>query len=495
MTSSIFVMFIERPTTSMKLYFYTLLTTLLFMSCKNSSLSKGDYAYFGGEIINPNNNYVTINNTLGNKDTIYLNKNNRFLYKVENLVPGLYSFTHGGEYQTILLEPNDSLLFRLNTNDFDESLVYTGIGSKKNNYLIKSFLSDEIENKEFMQTSHLEPEVFMKHMNKLRKRKLEHLDQFSSNKPTSELFKSIVKSSIDYNHYAYHEMYPFGYYGNHKLIHIKDLPEEFYEYRKAINLNDEQLSELYVYNRFLFWHFNNMALKQYYKNGNHGVFNRMALNYNTEKLRLIDSSITSEKIKNYLLKHVTKDFVLNTDNRDATNQIINYYFEKSTDSKDKAYLKDLVKSANKLTPGNILPDASIINYNRNTLKLSSIIEAPTVIYCWSTNFKMHSRNSHFKIKELKAKFPEVNFIAINFNDNDLHYWKKTVRSLKYTPKNEYMFSNPSKAIEKYVITFSHKIFVIDEQMKIVNSNVGLYSEEMIKCLKKVSSPNSSSNTK
>lgn len=469
----------------MKLCLYYLLVASFVFSCENSRSNQGDYAYFGGEIINPSNNYITLSNVNDGKDTIYLDQSNRFLYKIDSLKPGLYSFTHGGEFQTILLEPKDSLLFRLNTNDFDESLVYTGVGSKKNNYLIKLFLDNERENKEFMNTSHLEPEVFVKHMEKLRQQKLAHFDEYVSNKPISELFNTIVKSSIDYNNYAYHEMFPFGYYGNNKLIHFKDLPEDFYNYRKEVNLNNESLSELYVYNRFLFWHFNNIALEQYYSSGNHETFDRMSLDYNIEKLRLIDSSITSEKIKNYLLKHTVRDFVLNTDNRDDTTTIIENYLSRSTDSKDKEYIQALTEAEDKLRPGNTLPDVGIINYDGRTIELSSLVDSPTVIYCWSTNYKMHSRNSHYKINELKAKFPKVNFIAVNFNDNDLNYWKKTVKSLNYHSTNEYKFSNPSEALEKYVITFTHKIFVVDQNMKIINSNVGLFSEEMTECLEKL----------
>ncbi|WP_323787768.1 hypothetical protein [Psychroserpens sp.] len=475
----------------MKFYLYSFLSILLIFSCKNSSSTQGDYAYFGGEIINPNNNYITLSDTSGGKDTIYLDKRNRFLHKIENLKPGIYSFTHGGEYQTILIEPTDSLLFRLNTNDFDESLVYTGKGSKKNNYLIRSFLNDELENKQFMKTSHLEPEVFVEHMNKLRKQKLAHFEEFISNKPSSDLFKTIVRSSIDYNHYAYHEMFPFGYYGNNKLIHFKDLPENFYAYRTVVDLNNENLSQLHAYNRFLFWHFNSIALKHYYIEGNHEAFDRMAIGYNIEKLRLIDSSITSEKIKNYLLKHTVRDFVLNTNNYNATNEMITYYLDRSSNSEDKIYLKALVESLNNLKPGRILPNSSLIDYNGNTIELSSLINKPTVVYCWSSNFKLHSRNSHYKINELQRKFPEVNFIAINFNDNDLHYWKKSVRSLNYPAKNEFKFSNPSEALEQYILTFSHKIFVVDEQMKIVNSNIELFNDDMIECLEKLSSPSKS----
>ena len=329
-------------------------------------------------------------------------------------------------------------------------------------------------------------------MNILRKQKLAHFEEFLSNKTSSDLFETIVRSSIDYNYYAYHEMYPFGYYGNNKLIHFKDLPEGFYNFRKDVDLNNENLSKLYSYNRFLFWHFNNIALNQYYSEGNHDAFDRMCVNYNIEKLRLIDSTISSEKIKNYLLKHNIRDFVLNTDDRDDIIKMIDYYLKRSTNPNDKIYLKTLIESSNKLKSGRLLPDAGLIDYDGNTLELSSIINKPTVIYCWSSNFKMHSRNSHYKINQLKEQFPKVDFISINFNDNDLHYWKKTVRSLNYPTKNEYKFSNPSMASEQYVITFSHKIFVVDKNMNIINSNIELFNDELTECLEELTSSSKSS---
>ncbi|MBT8271853.1 MAG: hypothetical protein KJO25_07405, partial [Bacteroidia bacterium] len=104
-----------------------ILSTLL--ACSNKNLICGT-AYFGGEIINPNNDHLILYDSNVPKDTLYLDANNRFSYKLENLNPGLYSFVHGGEYQVVLIEPNDSIMIRLNTYDFDESLVFSGRGAK-----------------------------------------------------------------------------------------------------------------------------------------------------------------------------------------------------------------------------------------------------------------------------------------------------------------------------------------------------------------------------
>ncbi|MFT6731555.1 MAG: hypothetical protein ACJA1H_002898, partial [Glaciecola sp.] len=43
----------------MKLIIVSILTSFLFIGCDSESKT-GDVAYFGGEIINPNNNYITL---------------------------------------------------------------------------------------------------------------------------------------------------------------------------------------------------------------------------------------------------------------------------------------------------------------------------------------------------------------------------------------------------------------------------------------------------
>ena len=120
---------------------YIALTSVLLsltLGCKVSDNDNNDYAYIGGEIINPKNKNVVLYNSEGKVvDSFTLDTNNRFLHKITDLKSGLYSITHGGEYQMILLEPRDSVMFRLNTYDFDESLVFTGNGARKTITLLR----------------------------------------------------------------------------------------------------------------------------------------------------------------------------------------------------------------------------------------------------------------------------------------------------------------------------------------------------------------------
>ncbi len=196
-----------------------LLVGVLLLGCTQIQLNNDSAVYFGGEIINPKEGFVVLNNEKGlARDTIRLNPQNRFLIRLDSIETGLYSFRHGGEFQMIILEPKDSLMLRLNTYDFDESLVFSGRGAPKNNYLLKIFLQNEREDRRLIKYSQQEPEQFQKFVENRHQNQLEALDDFLNKKDVSAFTKSVLKASIDYNNYADKEIYPFAYFGNNKLV-------------------------------------------------------------------------------------------------------------------------------------------------------------------------------------------------------------------------------------------------------------------------------------
>ncbi|OUR95054.1 hypothetical protein A9Q87_00490 [Flavobacteriales bacterium 34_180_T64] len=470
----------------MKLHIVILLVSLSLIGCNDKTADAGDYAFIGGEIVNPNNDYIMLYNPKAESDTLHLDQHNRFSFKVKDLTPGIYTFTHGGEYQMLLLEVNDSIMFRLNTVDFDESLVYTGLGAKKNNFLIKTFLDNEIDNKKLTKYCQMEPEDFMKHVDSSMFSRIQELDKFIQHKSPSDLFIKIAKTSINYNYYANKEIYPFGYYGNNKLIHFKDLPEGFYDFRNEVDYNMEDLNEFYVYNRFLFSHFNNLALEKYYSvNGHDTAFDRESLAYNLGKLDLIDSLIVQKKIKNYLLKHTARDFIIHSLDKEEIDSILSSYTSKCTNSEDKSEIVQLVASIEKLQTGYNVPNVAVVNYNGKTTDLHSIISRPTVIYFWSSNFKMNYRNSHSKVKKLKAKYPTIDFIAINVNDDDEMYWKKTLEKFNFPTENEYQFKEPTKAHNSLVVNSVSKVIIVNKNMTIIDANTNMFTSKFEEHLKKL----------
>ncbi|MEO6347101.1 MAG: hypothetical protein ABIO60_04240 [Aquaticitalea sp.] len=457
------------------------------LGCKKDFQGENNYAYFGGEIINPNNNYVVLNSPEKTADTLYLDANNRFLHKLENLKPGLYTFMHGGEFQRVLIEPKDSILLRLNTIDFDESMVFTGDGARKNNYLISMFIQNETDNKKFMDMMWgMEPEKFEQALDSNRNSKLTELKDFISHKEYSNYFKSISESNINYDYYSYKELYPFSYYGYNNLIHYKDLPTNFYDFRKNVDYNNEDLIAVIPYSRFLFCHFNNLALGKFYETAtNNVVFDNQSVVYNLEKLQLMDSVITNKNIKNYLLKYTTKDFITISKDSSETKEVLNSFLAKSTDEKDKVYMKDLTKNVNNLKPGNKLPNVKLRNYHDTIVDSDSIITKPTVIYFWSSNFPLLLRNSHFKAKIFRSKFPGFNFIAININDDDKSRWANTIKQYHFPIDNEYQLQDTADAMRKLVINSVNRSIFVDSDGTIINSNAMMFTSEFEEELERI----------
>lgn len=463
----------------------TLLTVTF--GCQFKGNNSCGHAFIGGEIINPKNKDVVLYNTDGKiVDSITLDENNRFKYKIDNLQPGLYSITHGGEYQMLILEANDSIMIRLNTYDFDESLVFTGNGAKKNNYLIKTYLSNEKEAKQLVSYSKMEPEAFNNFVNKRQQKQLAEFNDFLTQNQESEFFKSIIKANINYNTYADKEIYPFAYYGNNKLIHIKDLPESFTAHRNKVDYNASHLSRFFAYNRFLSSHIENLATAAYYKeNATHSQFNRHGMAYNKSKLDLIDSIIKDETIKNNLLKYKAIDYISHNHTEAEANDFLEYFLQRSTNEEDKTYMTDLVSNLKLLRQGNPLPNLSIVNYDDTEHLISSIITKPTIIYFWSSNSKSQYRNSHYMVDKLKSKFPQIDFISINVNDNDDKFWKNIIDNYNFPNVNEFKFKNSKQALKTLAVNYSNKAIIVDEHGIILHPNANIFNSEFSKTLEEL----------
>ncbi|GAA3630569.1 TlpA family protein disulfide reductase [Flavivirga jejuensis] len=460
----------------MKLYFSIILAILALSACKqDTSEADINYAYIGGEIINPTTNYVVLLKSEATIDTIMLDGRNRFLYKINDLKKGLYSFSHGYEFQMILLEPKDSVLFRLNTLEFDESLVFTGKGAKKNNYLINGFLENEVEEKYIFKLCQLTPSIYQKRIDSLKAVKVKNLKAFKKKYETSPLFEKIAQVNIDFSYYSSKEVYPFVHYGKNKRAILKSLPKDFYDYRKDIDYNSNFSSNYHKYNKFLRYSFSNMALREHNLHSNSKHFNRNSLCYNLDRLKLIDSLLTNVAIKNDLLYELAINYISKNENIENNNTILKSYLSKSESKKGKKKMISFTKSLNRLKNGSKLPNVKLVDYNNVEFDISTIIDAPSVISFWSHTYHEHFKDSHKQIKELKNKYPEVAFITINVDNYGLEKSRKSLKINRFIFENEYVLKDSKEAKKTLAIHPITKTIIVDKNSRIVNNNTNVFS--------------------
>lgn len=115
-----------------------LLSALGLLACKKEAR---DYATLSGKIVNKNSDSILIR-TRDYSKTIDVNSDGTFrdTLKVE---PGVYNLFDGKESTYLFLKNGYDIDLTLDTEAFDESIKYTGIGAENSNFLAKKSLMEE----------------------------------------------------------------------------------------------------------------------------------------------------------------------------------------------------------------------------------------------------------------------------------------------------------------------------------------------------------------
>ena len=153
----------------------------------------------------------------------------------------------------------------------------------------------------------------------------------------------------------------------------------------------------------------------------------------------------------------------------------NEYLKYSSDEKNNQKINDLFISINNLVPGEIFPRIKIKNSSNSEFEFYAIIKKPTAVYFWSRNYFKHFKESHYKVQELKRKYPEVDFIAINIDDIGSNTFVSTLQESNFSLHNEYQFKNPEAAMHTLAIYPMNKVIIVDKNNVIVNSKANLFS--------------------
>lgn len=459
---------------SNSLFLIVILVVSLFSCKKDKDDGSINKAYIGGEIINPNSDYIVIKKADIPLDTVRLNHQNRFSYTLTNFEPGIFGFFDGREFQNFLIESNDSLMLRLNTLDFDESLVYVGKGAKENNFLMEMYLLNEEEDEKILDLGQKTSKEFDSIYRASRELKLKKLDRVKRKNETSNLFNEIAEASIYYEYYAHKELYPLANYKISELDAFKSLPQDFYNYRENIDYNNVNLKNYSPYVSFLRFHFNNLALQKHFTHSNDSVYNKLDIHYNLDKLELIDEKVKNEDIKNSLLRFVIGQFISVSKSPEDYDAMLKSFKEKSTNDSDKERVSQFVCSYKRLSPGNKIPEVKLLNTADKEVSLHGLIKKPTVIYFWSKNNKNHLISSHKRVKELNVKYPECNFIAINIDVISYKQQSEIIAKYDVRLHNEYRFKAPRQAKETLFIEPIQKVFILNKKGDIVNAKGNMF---------------------
>jgi hypothetical protein len=432
--------------------------------------------YFAGEIVNPTSDYVVLFKDDIRIDSARLDENNRFTFQLDGIKEGLHNFKHAPEYQYVYLEEGDSLVIRLNTSYFDESLVFAGTGQVVNNFLLEMFLAGEEEESLISSYYRLNPAGFSQKIDSLRQNKISLLQEVSSGSKLSQYAREVARASIDYNYYIYKELYPFYH---KKIMGMKAVPEltsDFYEYRASLDLNNKQLTYFRPYYKYINYHLGNLTYMQCMENcETHDQTIDSYLHSNMHKLGLIDSLITEKQLRDIVFRHVAMDYLLRVqDNEDNNRKFIETFHKLSGNNRHLNEIDDLYKAVMNIQPNKALPNIVLQSTEGNKITLREIAKDKNVVfYFWSATQRGHFDNIVQRIKQLSEKDENYSFVGINFNTDET-LWKGLIESKGLDKSNQYRAENFEELTNSLIVYPMNKAIIVKDSL-IVNAFANLYT--------------------
>ena len=451
-------------------YIISFILVAFIISCNTSNNSKST-TYFGGEIINPKSNIVLLLKNEKVIDEILLDENNRFISEYSSLDEGLYTFKHGNEFQYIYFEPADSVLIRLNTWDFDESLVFSGLGSSKNEFLINLFLQNEKEENEMYNFFKLEEKHFEHKLNILTTERNLMFDQFLETEPAlSKGFKKLTNAAISYPLYRLKENYPYYYRKAHKMDHFPNVSEEFYSFRNNVNLNEEDLVAFYSYQNYIISNLYNLSFRLQEKDSTKSNLTINILNLAEDKIKL-------ESFKNNIQKKIVVDDFLYSETTCTINEdVLRIFLDYCTDDTHKQQVKNLVSDSKHVKSGQSLTNFDITSYNNINTTINNIVKNKnTLIYFWTIDY-MSTDYLVKRVKYLEKRYPHIEFVGINMQNNFGNII--TDPNLKQLDvKNQFKLTKNSDAYNFLTSTYPRTI-IIDKNGIVKNGFTSLNSKKI-----------------
>ncbi|MFN0729594.1 TlpA family protein disulfide reductase [Polaribacter gochangensis] len=451
-------------------YCFSLAALVLIGSCTTSN--KENLTYFGGKIIHPKTDFVLLYQNEKLIDSLFLDKEDKFIGSYKDFNEGFYYFIHGNENQYIYIQPKDSISIRLNTWDFDESLVFSGIGAEKNNILIDCFLENEKEryNHTIYSFYGLEPTFFKAKLDSilsLRQKKIDDFKLRQTNLP--ENYSEILEIVAKYPVYNRFERYPAKYKDINKTADFPKLDANFYTYRNTIDLNNSDLMYLrsytqYIVNRF----YNTVYAKGFLSKSNE---------FTVALLNTIDESIASEKLKNTFLRQMVVNDFIDKSTCNINKEAFFTYFKLSTDIEDKKEIQRLINDVKRLNKGIQLPAFDVLDFNNTKHNIKRLTKGKnSVIYLWNPNY-ISGAYLDSRINYLSKEFPKLNFIGVKISSSTVH---SPIKGIDI--KQQFFIDSESKANE-FLTSQLPRTLLINKQGKIVNGFASINSSRIHKQLK------------
>ncbi len=424
----------------------------LLLSC-NQSVEPPTSAFFGGQIINPSSEYIALYKYDQRIDSLALDENNRFAKQYDSINFGLFKMEHLPENQMVLIEAGDSIWSRANMSDFNASLVFSGLGSAKNNFLMDIYLDLEDEVGFLSSKYASDSQEFSHIIDSLIQEKRDKWDVFKTQNPLSPLAQKITQAAYVYPYANRLERYA--------LIRGKSTVKNdssFFDFRQFLVYGENDLIFFEPYITYLMSYLSQEALEE----GMNFFQQKGNTEFNIKRLELIDQRINHITLRNILARTVAYEELLNFRNHAYHENFLKYYMRLNNSPLYLTEILGLHRALIQMEPGRRLPVAQLENYKGEiTNSDDTFAGQPTILYFWSQTQMNHFKRTHERVMRYKKQFPNYRFIGICIQP-----YNNLVRNyqeiMKIDPVDQLALVNFEQVSNEWVITLLNKGIILDE---------------------------------
>lgn len=455
---------------------FSLATATAFISCEEDVREHSTSAYIGGEIVNPNSRYVVLSRNEEILDSIQLDNRNRFSYRIDNVQNGLYLIKHRPETQNIYLSPGDSLLFRVNTLAFDESLHFSGVGSARNNFMVDMFLQDESNADLLLSYYKIEPSEFAKKTDSILEERRKSLEKADRKHRFSEDFRDLACKTINYESYDLRERYTYlikKYFPEF----TRKIPKDFYAYRDKVNFNEEELQSSPGYRRYIDNYLVNYSLDWCSQSNldDTDCFDLTSTENVIVRMEKVSELVELPALRQHFLTKLGVLGIVMAHERDEIIEVLDLLQEEGYPEEDLDDMTQLGNIQLAYLPGTQLETVPLLDSKGEAVKFKKVVTRPTIVFLWSMYSKDQAEN-HKLIKNLRVKYPEINFIGINVDVGETSAWKNTLDRFGYDHSKEFQLG-ATQIKKDFFQYYLNKLLFLDPSGKVIIGDAFINSPE------------------
>jgi len=436
------------------------LICLMFILLSSCNFNNNKVSYFTGKIIKKTTDKISIlkdeyilNETLISNDGV-------FFMSLDSIKDGLYNFKHLPEFQYVLFENGDSLVLRLNALDFDESLVFNGKGSSKNNFLIDIFLSHENEENYLNSKFRENPYNFKNIIDSLLNIKQLQFEDFKKLKKSNKTSELIIEHAIKLPLYLKLEAYLSGLKTKEELNMSS---ENFYNFRSDINLNIEELSNFKPYLDYIILRTNNESRIDF------NSFSNLDLEFNLDRIKFVNATVINPVLKSKILRYIAFEYLLKEDILIDIETFLNMFLEISVDQKTNLEIKQLYSNISFLQKDKYLPEIELTNTYGKSKNITDFISNKPIIYIfWSYELNSHKITLFDKVFDFIKSNNKYNFHCININSSKIK-WRESLSFIKKNNNIKHFIANDfNNMSKKMILNNLNKTIKTDRKGKIIS---------------------------